>query len=66
MPKKKTERRLPVVLDNEGETIFGVLHLPAGKGLKPAVLLNHGFGGNKIGLYQNSVTGTDKSFKAAQ
>lgn len=49
MPNKKKERRIPIALENEGETIFGVLHLPAGKGLRPAVLLNHGFAGNKVG-----------------
>lgn len=45
----RVERRIPVAIENDGETIFGVLHLPEGKGLKPAVLLNHGFAGNKIG-----------------
>ncbi len=49
MANKRREKRIPVALENDGQTIFGVLHLPASKGIKPAVLLNHGFGGNKIG-----------------
>lgn len=45
----KKEERTPVVLYNQGQKIFGVIHRPENAVKTPAVLLCHGLGGNKIG-----------------
>lgn len=45
----KCEERESVVLHNQGQKIFGVMHLPSEKKLSSAVLICHGFGGNKVG-----------------
>jgi fermentation-respiration switch protein FrsA (DUF1100 family) len=45
------EERESVVLENNGQKIFAVLHLPRHIREKaPAVLVCHGFGGNKVGV----------------
>ncbi len=45
----KKEERSPVILLNEGQKIFGVIHRPENAIKTPAVLICHGLGGNKIG-----------------
>lgn len=53
---EKTEEREPVVLYNQGQKIFGVLHRPLKEKKCPAVLMCHGLGGQKVGkgrLYVN-------------
>ncbi len=47
----RDEERIPVVLNNQGQKIFGVLHRPAKPcaAKSPAVLMCHGLGGNKVG-----------------
>lgn len=47
-----TEIRESVVLTNEGQKIFGILHLPAGVANPPCVLICHGLGGHKTGRYR--------------
>jgi alpha-beta hydrolase superfamily lysophospholipase len=46
---EKTEERDPVVLQNQGQKIFGVMHRPANALKTPAVLMCHGLGGHKVG-----------------
>lgn len=46
---EKTETRESVVLSNHHEKIFGILHRPITKNPVPAVMICHGFGGNKLG-----------------
>lgn len=48
----KLEERESVVLTNEGEKIFGILHLPQGVKKPPVVLVCHGLGGHKTGRYR--------------
>lgn len=48
----KFEERESVVLKNEGKTLFGIFHRPCSSGPFPAVLICHGFGGNKTGKYR--------------
>lgn len=50
--KPRTEERELVIYDNEGQHIYGVLHKPIGVQKAPAVLMCHGFAGNKIGRYR--------------
>lgn len=50
--KQKFETRESVVLENEGQTLFGVFHRPCCQAPFPAVLICHGFGGNKTGKYR--------------
>lgn len=38
----------PVVFENEGEQLIGIVHEPEGIGVKPGVILLHGFAGNRI------------------
>lgn len=42
----------PVVLENHGQQMMGVLHLPEKEGPVPAVALYHGFTGTKVGPHQ--------------
>ena len=37
-----------VSFENEGQKLYGFLHLPVGEGPHPAIVLLHGFGGNHI------------------
>src|SRR6187200_2421224 len=46
------ENRESVVLENEGQKIFGILHLPEGLEYPPCVIICHGLGGNKVGHYR--------------
>lgn len=48
----KTETREPVVLENSGQKIFGVMHLPTTGGKAPAVLICHGLAGHKCGRFR--------------
>jgi uncharacterized protein len=43
------EEREPIVLHNQGQKIFGVLHRPLNATKSPAVLMCHGLGGHKVG-----------------
>lgn len=47
-----SENRESVVLTNEGQKIFGILHLPGGVKNPPCVLICHGLGGHKTGRYR--------------
>ncbi len=60
----KTEERISVVVENQGQKVFGILHLPKHKdGQKfPAVLFCHGLAGNKIGKHRVYV---DLAYKLA-
>lgn len=46
------EERESVVLTNQGQKIFGILHLPKGVHRPPCVLFCHGLGGHKTGRYR--------------
>lgn len=46
------EERLSVVLENQGQKIFGVLHRSLNVGKCPAVLICHGLAGHKSGHYR--------------
>lgn len=45
----KLEERDPIVLHNQGQKIFGVMHRPTNASKTPAVLMCHGLGGHKVG-----------------
>lgn len=47
--EKIEEERDPIVLHNQGQKIFGVMHRPATIAKTPAVLMCHGLGGHKVG-----------------
>ena len=50
------ENREAITLTSNGQKIFGILHTPAETGKRfPAVLMLHGFGGNKSGKFRLSV-----------
>ncbi|MGD9141504.1 MAG: alpha/beta hydrolase [bacterium] len=38
-----------IQFENEGMKLFGMLHLPRGKGAKPCVVMLHGYTGNRVG-----------------
>lgn len=49
----KTEIREQLILENNDQKIFGIIHRPIScEGKLPAVLLCHGLGGNKIGKHR--------------
>jgi uncharacterized protein len=48
----KFEERVSVELENEGQKIFGLLHLPLTQKKVPAVLICHGLAGHKTGKYR--------------
>lgn len=51
--RKKNETRHPIVLENKGEKIFGVLHLPEVNGARvPGVIVCHGLAGEKTGRHR--------------
>lgn len=58
-----TEMRSPLVLENQGQKIFAVLHKPATHTPCPVVVLLHGLGGHKVGRYR---IGVDLSTQLAQ
>lgn len=49
---KKGESREFITLENEGKQICGMLHRPLSKEKCPAVIMCHGFAGNRIGRYR--------------
>lgn len=54
---KKCEEREVTVFENEGQKIFGVLHMPLDQSKPvPAVLICHGLAGHKTGKYRLYVT----------
>jgi hypothetical protein len=55
--EKKCEEREVAVLENKGQKIFGVLHMPLDQSKPvPAVLICHGLAGHKTGKYRLYVT----------
>lgn len=58
--KGDSEDRNAVVLENEKMKIFGILHLPKNKTQVPAVLICHGFAGNKSGRHRLYVVLAEK------
>lgn len=48
----KFELRENIILENDGQKIFGVIHRPLTKTKSPAVLICHGLAGNKTGHYR--------------
>lgn len=46
------EIRESVVLSNNGQKIFGILHLPTGVENPPCIMICHGLGGHKTGRYR--------------
>ncbi len=62
---QKFEKRECVALENEGQQIFGMLHRPLHvNGKTPAVLICHGFAGNKLGRYRLYVSLGERLAKA--
>jgi len=49
---RRIEQRDAVVLENEGQKIFGVLHRPVTPGPFPVVLMCHGLAGHKTGKFR--------------
>lgn len=49
---KKLEEREFVIIENEGQKIYGMLHLPISDKKSPAVIMCHGLAGNRIGKYR--------------
>lgn len=52
----KYETREPIILSNDNQKIFGVIHRPINSELSPAIVMCHGLAGNKIGRYRSYVT----------
>ncbi|MCE5316744.1 MAG: alpha/beta fold hydrolase [Parachlamydia sp.] len=50
------EMRENVILENNGQKIFGVFHRPVNQTNFPAILICHGLGGHKVGRYRIYVT----------
>lgn len=46
------ERRDPVVFENAGQKVFAVIHRPISVESAPAILICHGFAGNKVGKFR--------------
>lgn len=61
--KEDSEERNAVVLENEKMKIFGILHQPKNKMKVPAVLICHGFAGNKSGKHRLYVLLAEKLAK---
>lgn len=49
------ETREPIVLINDNQKIFGVIHRPLSSQETPAIVMCHGLAGNKIGRYRSYV-----------
>lgn len=49
---QKFEERKCVIFENEGQTLFGMLHHPLPRRKAPVVLMCHGFAGNKVGKFR--------------
>jgi alpha/beta superfamily hydrolase len=52
MSENRCEERIPIIFENEGKKIFGVLHRPLSEKPVPVVVMCHGFAGNRIGKYR--------------
>ena len=50
--KDTSKQREIVVLENQGQKIFGMFHKPAGIDRFPTVVMLHGLGGHKVGRYR--------------
>lgn len=50
------EERVPIILENEGQKIFGIFHRPLVPHKVPAVIVCHGLAGHKTGRYRIYVT----------
>lgn len=48
----KPEDRESIIFENEGQKLFGILHLPHEVKNPPCVLICHGLGGHKTGRYR--------------
>jgi len=59
----KFEEREHIVLHNEGQKIFGIVHWPLTPGPWPAVLICHGMGGQKTGKYRIYVSLAERLVK---
>lgn len=57
------ESREPIVLSNENQKIFGIIHRPLNSQFSPAILMCHGLAGNKIGRYRSYVTAATELVK---
>lgn len=60
---KKIEDRESIVLENEGQKIFGIFHRPCSEGPFPTVLMCHGLAGHKTGKYRLYVHLSEKLSK---
>lgn len=60
----KFEERTSIVLENEGQKIFGILHRPIQKNPVPIVLICHGLAGHKAGRYRIYVLLSEKLSQA--
>lgn len=49
---KKFEEREQIVLENQGQKIFGIMHRPLKNAPYPSVLICHGLGGHKTGKFR--------------
>jgi dipeptidyl aminopeptidase/acylaminoacyl peptidase len=52
MSMRKHEERESIVLENEGQKIFGIFHRPSSQGPYPTVLMCHGLAGHKTGKFR--------------
>ena len=52
---QKFETREAITLDNQGQKIFAVLHLPLNQPKAPVVVMCSGYGGNKCGKFRLAV-----------
>lgn len=57
------ESREPIILINDNQKIFGVIHRPLKSDSSPAILMCHGLAGNKIGRYRSYVTSATELVK---
>jgi uncharacterized protein len=53
---EKIETREPLIIENEGQRLFGVLHKPVGWDNPPIVVVLHGFASSKHGSHRCYVT----------
>ena len=60
---EKNEERESIVLENEGQKIFGIFHRPGYPGPYPTVLMCHGLAGHKTGKYRLYVLLAEKLSK---
>lgn len=59
----KYEERESIVLENEGQKIFGIFHRPTSEGPFPTVLMCHGLAGHKTGRFRLYVHLSEKLSK---